>query len=193
MNNVSNLLLDNSFLYHEPWFYNNKLALRCELRIGKNKGYLDNAFRRAISIATILFENRKIDAAFYHLYFDVNGNAYDSPDYALNIHTIIELSRDSLIRLEAIDDDISAVKRYISYDIDFVTLESLLKSHIECQEYPPVSFVSFDNQFIFSVYDDRGCDIVFFDNKKFKEFYFKLEPFFLDFDREKMAKTLETI
>ena len=52
-----------------------------------------------------------------------------------------------------------------------------------------VSFVSFDNQFIFSVYDDRGCDIVFFSNEKYKEFYLKLEQYFLDYDREKMKET----
>ncbi len=193
MINVSKQLLDGSFLYLQPWFYNNKLALRCELGIGEGKEYTDNAFHRAINIANILFENEKIDAAFYHQYFDSNGRACDTIDFTLNIDAIVILDRCSLIRLEEIDDDISAVKRYISYDIDFITLESILKSQIECQVNPLVSFVSFDNQFIFSIYDDRGCDIVFYNDEKFKEFYLKLEPYFLDHDREKMREMFESV
>ena len=191
MSNVIKHILDGSFLYLQPWFYNNKLALRCELGIGKGKEYMDNAFHRAISIANILFDNKKIDAAFYHLYYDNDGQAYDANGLTLNIDAIIELDRASLIQLGEIDDDICAVKRYISYDIDFVALESILKSQIECQLNPVVSFVSLDNQFIFSVYDDRGCDIVFFDGRKYKEFYSKLEPYFLDYDREKNGENIQ--
>ena len=90
-----------------------------------------------------------------------------------------------------IDDDISAVIRCISYDVDFTSLESILKSQIYCQVNPLVSFVSLENQCIFSVYDDRGCDIVFFCKEKYKEFYIKLEQYFLDYDREKMRETFE--
>ena len=193
MNNINKKLLDSSFLYLPPWFYNNKLALRCELGIGESNEYMNNAFHRAINIANILFENKKIDAAFFHQYFDNDGHAYDTNDLTLGIEAIVELDRCSLVQLEEVDDDVSAVKRYISYDIDFETLENILKSQIECQLNPLVSFVSFDNQFIFSVYDDRGCDIIFYSSEKFKEYYLKLEPYFLDYDREKMKETFESI
>ena len=81
----------------------------------------------------------------------------------------------------------------IAYDVDFTTLESILKNQIECQINPLVSFVSLDNQCIFSVYDDRGCDVVFFTKEKYKEFYVKLEQYFLDYDREKMRETFDSI
>ena len=193
MCNVNRKILDGSFLYQQPVFYSNKLALRCELGIGEDKEYMGNAFNRAIEIANILFDNKKIDAAFYHQYFDNDGRAGDVIDFTLNIDAIVELNRRSLIRSEAIDDNISAIKRYVSYNIDFVDLESILKRQIECQLNPMVSFVSFDDQFIFSVYDDRGCDIVFYNDEKFKEFYLKLEPYFLDYDREKMKEAFESI
>ena len=193
MNNINKKLLDSSFLYLQPWFYNNKLALRCELGIGESNEYMNNAFYRAINIANILFENKKIDAAFFNRYFDNDGHAYDTNDFTLGIEAIVELDRCSLVQLEEVDDDVSAVKRYISYGIDFETLENILKSQIECQLNPLVSFVSFDNQFIFSVYDDRGCDIIFYSSEKFKEYYLKLEPYFLDYDREKMKETFESI
>ena len=193
MSNIRKQILDGSFLYLQPWFYNNKLSFRCELGIGEGKEYMDNAFHRAISIANILFSNKTIDAAFYHQYFDNDGRTYDANALILKIDKIVELDRYSLIQLEEIDDDIAAVKRYISYNIDFDTLESILKSQIECQINPMINFVSFDNEFVFSVYDDRGCDIVFFNNDKFKEFYSRLEPYFLEYDREKMKETFESI
>ena len=193
MSNIRKQILDGSFLYLQPWFYNNKLSFRCELGIGEGKEYMDNAFHRAISIANILFANKTIDAAFYHQYFDNDGRTYDSNALILKIDKIVELDRYPLIQLEEIDDDIAAVKRYISYNIDFDTLESILKSQIECQINPLINFVSFDNEFVFSVYDDRGCDIVFFNNDKFKEFYSRLEPYFLEYDREKMKETFESI
>lgn len=193
MSDLRKQILDGSFLYTQPWFYNNKLALRCELGIGEGKEYIENAFHRAIAIANILFDNKKIDAAFYHQYFDKDGRAYDTNDLTLNIDATVELDRCALIQQEEIDDDISAVKRYISYDVDFATLVNILKHQIECQINPLVSFASFDDQFIFSVYDDRGCDIVFYSGDKFKEFYLKLEPFFLGYDREKIKEIFESI
>ena len=114
-------------------------------------------------------------------------------DFELNIDKKIDLNRNLLLASDVIDDDIFAVKRCIAYDVDFTTLESILKNQIECQINPLVSFVSLDNQCIFSVYDDRGCDIVFFSEEKYKEFYIKLEQYFLDYDREKMRKTFNSI
>lgn len=183
MGNIIEQLEDDEFLYRQPQFYNNELALRCELGIGEDD-YMENAFSRAIQIANVLFANRKIDVAFFHQYFDSDGS--------VQIAEKVNLNKNLLIAVGDIDD-ISAVIRCISYDIDFTTLESILKSQIYCQVNPLVSFVSLENQCIFSVYDDRGCDIVFFSNEKYKEFYIKLEQYFLDYDREKMRETFESI
>ena len=192
MSNIIEQLTDSEFLYLQPWFYNNKLALRCELGIGEDD-YMENAFSRAIQIANILFANKKIDAAFFNQYFDADGAVLVEGDFALNIDMKVDLDRNLLLAADDIDDDISTVKRCIAYDVDFITLESILKNQIECQINPLVSFVSLDNQCIFSVYDDRGCDIVFFSKEKYKEFYLKLEQYFLDYDREKMRETFESI
>ena len=53
-----------------------------------------------------------------------------------------------------------------------------------------ISLVSFANECILSVYDDRGCDIVFAVPEKLREFYPLLEPFFLAYDAEEMKKRL---
>ena len=190
MSDVIEQIQDGSFLYLQPWFYNNKLALRCELGIGDGKEYINNAVCRAIQIANILFENKKIDAAFYHRYFYNDGYISDTDGFSLNDDKIVELDK-RLFR--DFDEDLTAINRHISYNIDFSTLESILKSQIECQINPLVSFVSIENECIFSVYDDRGCDIVFFSVEKYKEFYLKLEQYFLDYDREKMKETFEAM
>ena len=192
MGKIIEQLTDDEFLYPQPWFYNNEWALRCELGIGEDD-YMENAFSRAIQIANILFENRKIDVAFFHQYIDSDGSVQVAGDFTLKIAKKVNLNINSLIDAGHIDDDISAVIRCISYDIDFTSLESILKSQIYCQVNPLVSFVSLENQCIFSVYDDRGCDIVFFSKEKYKEFYIKLEQYFLDYDREKMRETFESI
>ena len=56
-----------------------------------------------------------------------------------------------------------------------------------------ISFVSFENECILSIYDSRGCDIVFATPEKMKIFYNILEPYFLDYDREEMRKRYERI
>ena len=53
-----------------------------------------------------------------------------------------------------------------------------------------IGLVSFSNECVLSVYDDRGCDVVFADPAKLREFYPKLEPYFLAYDVEEMARRL---
>ena len=64
---------------------------------------------------------------------------------------------------------------------------SLLEQEVDGKGHE-VSFVSFENECIFSVYDDRGCDIVFMTHEKLREFYHKLQPYFLDYDAQEMEK-----
>ena len=39
-----------------------------------------------------------------------------------------------------------------------------------------------------SIYDHRGCDIVFATKEKMREFYNKLKPYFLEYDAEEMSR-----
>ena len=65
----------------------------------------------------------------------------------------------------------------------------LLKMQLE---YPDndISFVSYKNECILSVYDNRGCDIVFSCPEAMVHFYPALEPYFLDYDRVEMINRL---
>ena len=65
---------------------------------------------------------------------------------------------------------------------------ALIEKQIADENNSEVSLVSFENECILSVYDDRGCDIVFSTHEKMCEFYPMLEPFFLPYDCEMMKK-----
>ena len=66
----------------------------------------------------------------------------------------------------------------------------LIEKQLSDGDSPEISLISFENECIFSVYDDRGCDIVFMTYEKMKSFYPALSPFFLDYDLAEMERRL---
>ena len=67
----------------------------------------------------------------------------------------------------------------------------LIEKQISNSDSPEISLISFENECIFSVYDDRGCDIVFTVYEKIKAFYPLLQPCFLDYDLTEMERRLQ--
>jgi hypothetical protein len=59
-------------------------------------------------------------------------------------------------------------------------------------DQPEISFVSFKNECILSIYDDRGCDIVFATKEKYREFFIKLRNYLFRFDLEEMKKRFDS-
>ena len=101
---VKDKIESSSFLYLEPWFYNNELSIRCELGIGNDNEYFINAENRALEILDI--------------------------------------------KIKIID---------------------AIKQMFKNQSYV-YHFVSYKNNLIYSIYDDRGCDIVFFKKEDYKKY-----------------------
>ncbi len=66
----------------------------------------------------------------------------------------------------------------------------LIEKQISDIDNQGVSLVSFENECVFSVYDDRGCDVVFMTYEKMKAFYPALRPYFLDYDLAEMERRL---
>ena len=208
---VEQLILDKNFAYLQPYFYNNPYSLRCELGIGTKK-YMKNAKKRAIDIYNILFPCGA-DAIFFNYwiydYCDC-GNAekeiYESDQVIKDIinHRISGVAENLrflsvyqmnyrhyvLKNLETYHDDDENVRRnrVICYrDNQEFDYNRLIDSELNSNGHE-VSFVSFENECIFSIYDDRGCDIVFATKEKMKEFYDKLKPYFLPYDVEEMKR-----
>ena len=67
----------------------------------------------------------------------------------------------------------------------------LIEKQISDGDSPEISLISFENECILSVYDDRGCDIVFMTYEKMKSFYPALSPFFLAYDLAEMERRLQ--
>ena len=197
---IEKVITDDSFAYFQPWFYNHPFALRCELGIGDStRVYLKNAKQRANEIFDILFPKHP-DAVFFD---------YWAEDYSLwdDIHVkrLLKVLKKDLCFLTAhLKKYDHAVVTNLPLDEDDAEI-SARRNRIVCytdEKYPyrkkirenflwtarKLHFVSFENECILSIYDDRGCDIVFADQEKMLEFYYKLKPYLLSYDLEEMEK-----
>ena len=197
---IEKMITDASFLYREPWFYNHPFALRCELGIGKSKHtYLKNAKKRAFEIFDILFQNLP-DAIFFDYYIE----DLSSWGGIIYINTVNYFKKNIKFLAQHINKYENTVVFNIPLDEDEKEC-NVQKNRIICysdSKYPykkraienfswerrTVHFVSFENECILSIYDDRGCDVVFATKEKMREFYDKLKPYFLESDIEEMAK-----
>ena len=211
---VEERICSKEFSYLQPYFYKNPYALRCELGIGdSDEEYMDNARKRALEIYDILFPEGADCFLFDHWIYDycLSGEPEEDEDYGEIIENRITIESQRLrflscmqmkyrhltIRdLETYDDPTDPESgrcrrnRVICYsDGKGFDYKKLIQDEINGEGYG-VSFVSFSNECILSVYDDRGCDVVFMTHEKMAEFYGKLEPYFLDYDREEMHRRL---
>ncbi len=209
---IESMILDRSFDYLQPYFYNNPFALRCELGIGETyESYMRQARERAEKIYHILFPN-KADAIIFSqwLYDWSDSGPAEKQEYAGDPNEVIDtrvnketralrfllenmmqyrhVSVKGLKTYEPDDPDVRR-NRIVCYadETGFDDL-TLIERQIADENDSEVSLVSFANECILSVYDDRGCDVVFATHGKMREFYRLLEPFFLQYDLAEMVK-----
>lgn len=194
---IEKCLLDRDFAYLRPWFYQNPHALRCELGQGDDtESYMHNAYRRAKEIFAILFPDGQPDAVIFDQY------VYEIPIREPYAHKERAFFNRMTARRHVIvpnlrtheDGDPEEEKTYtrnrvVSYrDTEDFPVHRLIRRCIWEQHLAPVGLVSFENECILSIYDDRGCDIVFATHEKLREFYPPLKHYFLDYDAEEMAR-----
>ena len=189
--NVEELILSRDFDYLQPYFYNNPYALRCELGIGDTtEEYMRQARLRANAIYDILFPHGA-DAIIFNYWIDdwsesgeAEGKDYENEEIASGIiERRIQAESDSLRFLsdcmmkyrhvavknlktyeEPGDPDYDSRRRHriVCYsDGTGFDDHGLIEKQISDGNSPEISLISFENECIFSVYDDRGCDIVF--------------------------------
>lgn len=197
---IERLITDAAFSYKQPWFYNHPFALRCELGIGDSKRvYLKNAKKRAFEIFDILFQNPP-DAIFFDHYVEDLSSCNE-----FNVNNTIRYFK---LNIKFLAQHINQYENAVIFNIPFDEDEkecNAQKNRIICytdSKYPykkrvtenfswgsrTVHFVSFENECVLSIYDHRGCDIVFATKEKMREFYDKLKPYFLEYDAEEMSK-----
>ncbi len=191
MSKIQNLIENQNFSYLQPYFYEHETALRCELGTGETDTvWMQNARKRALAVFRILFPEGNADAVIF------NEWQYDG-DPEEDFSGILKTYRHKIIRNLPVPDWNTALhrNRIICYADDKLfpcekIIQNLLLEDFGVPNHEE-SFVSFCNECILSVYDDRGCDIFFADSGKFREFYPLLEPFFLDYDRNLMQERLD--
>ena len=218
---IEKKILSSEFQYLPPLFYNHPYSIRCELGIGDDDDlYMKTAKQRAMEIYRILFPCGA-DALFFDYWiYDhcFSGAAESEADYADDLEEIhqnciqVEMNqmkflfcfqdkyRHVVVRnLKGYEDNeedesIRGRNRVFCYsDGKGFDAEKLILAQIEGQTNPIVSFVSFAGEFIFSVYDDRGCDIVFATPEAFAAYYNDLKPYFLDYDINLMQSRMNQI
>ncbi len=215
---VERMICSKDFSYLQPYFYNNPYALRCELGIGDTtEEYMGNAKKRALEIYDILFPNGADAIIFNHWMCDDcdSGEAeYRNHDPEESFDEIVAWSLECAVaklrflleyqfryrhitvrNLPTYDKpgdelyELQRRNRVICYsDGTGFDYQYLIEQEFDGNKGHEVSFVSFENECIFSVYDDRGCDIVFMTHEKLREFYEKIQPYFLEYDVEEMEK-----
>ena len=200
MSVIEQLLLRREFSYLPPLFYHNDFALRCELGAGgaATRQQIRTAERRASEIYRILFP-QGADALFFHrLTFDspLPGDKRQERfvrafrrKYRCAVIPGLEtgeLSAEGLISRDRIicyaDGKRFNYKRLIRrlVRVDFGGAGAL-----------DMSFVSFENECVLSIYDDRGCDIVFATKEKYRQFYPLLAQYLFAYDLEEMKRRFE--
>lgn len=194
---IENLVKDQNFSYLQPWFYQNPHALRCELGQGNDsETYMHNAYRRAKEIFAILFPDGQPDAVIFdHFVCETPYRSrYAHKERAFftrmtaRRHVIVPNLRTHEDG-EPEEEKTYTRNRVVSYrDTEDFPVHRLIRRCIWEQQLAPVGFVSFENECILSIYDDRGCDIVFATREKLREFYPPLKHYFLDYDAEEMAR-----
>ena len=220
MSKIEQLISSREFSYLQPYFYNNPYALRCELGTGDEHQYMANAKKRALEICDILFPGGADAFIFNYWIYDNSdsGDAgiYQiermGDDATELIENTIECEVDRLrfllenqVKYRHIavrdletygyfDDEYPGKERrnrIVCYADAEVKIDptTLVDMQINGNGFD-IGIVSFKNECILSVYDDRGCDIVFATPEKMKEFYTQLESYFLPHDLEEMRKRL---
>lgn len=216
MSIVEGKICSRDFSYLHPYFYSNPYALRCELGQGDETGeYMATALRRALEIYDILFPDGADAFCFNYWQYDPCDTGPAEQDaceesmeeaiacslrFAAERHRFLLENqfryrhvtvRDLPTYDEPGDPDygINKRNRVVCFsDGKGFDHEKLINNELSWQDGYEVSFISFANECIFSVYDDRGCDIVFMTREKLREFYHRIEPYFLDYDREEMER-----
>ena len=214
---IEAMLLDPAFDYLQPYFYENPFALRCELGQGAGEAFSRAARRRAEEIWRILFP-RGADAVFFSQWITdwadtgaPEAQQWDDPDAVLALRLrketealrfLLEMQmrrRHAAVKglktyLEPEDPDYEAVRRNRivcwSDGRGFDDL-ALIERQLADRENLEIGLVSFENECILSVYDDRGCDVVFADAAHLRAFYDRLRPYFLDYDLAEMERRRE--
>lgn len=211
---IESLLLDPAFDYLKPYFYSNPFALRCELGQGKGEAFRRSARQRSEEIYRILFPHGADAILFSHWITDWSDTGepeaqqWERPAEVVGLRLWSETEALRFLLEMQMRYRHTAVKNLKTYlddhDPDYTNVRrnrvvcwsdgqgfddlALIERQLADRENLEISLASFDRECILSVYDDRGCDVVFADGDHMREAYDALRPYFLDYDLAEMER-----
>ncbi len=183
-------LLDPDFAYSRPWFYNQPWALRCELGLGDDyRSFTASAQSRAEAIAAILFVGGQSDVVFADMVMAPNGKPMCRVERKrLGLLTArYRTMTVPNIAVSPLDDEENALQsRFIFYrdDANF-DMPAVIAACFD-ERGSTLHFLSRSADCVMSIYDSRGCDIVFATPAAMLRHYGALETYFLEYDRVDM-------
>jgi hypothetical protein len=214
---IEKLILSRDFPYLQPYFYNHPWALRCELGRGRTaEEFAQTARERAEAVYRLLFPTPSDAVIFSYWIYDRSFTGDPGTDHPAFRDEARRWLLETQIRQEAnqlrfLDAMQSRYRHAVVRDLPvyddgperdtwrhrivcwpdawgFDDLGLLQRQLMDEPAPLEISLVSFANECILSVYDHRGCDIVFAVPEKLREFYPRLKPYFLAYDAEEMAR-----
>lgn len=219
MSKIEELILSRDFPYLQPYFYSHPHALRCELGRGRTpEEFAETARERAEAIYRVLFPAPADALIFSYWIYDRSFSGDPGRDHPAfsdearrwYLETQIKQEAEQLRFLDAMQSRYrhAVVRDLPTYEEgpdkdtwrhrivcwpDAWGFDDLGLLRRQLMDEPPpleIGLVSFANECILSVYDHRGCDVVFASHEKLAEFYPRLEPWFLAYDAAEMKKRL---
>lgn len=183
-------LLDPGLAYPRPWFYGNPWALRCELGQGDDvRTFLASAQARAEAIAAILFRDGQPDAVFADMVMTPNGTPWCKIDRKRHRALTARYRSFTVEKIAPgpFDDEENALRSRFFFwrDEDTFDVSAIIAACFD-EQASTLHLLSRTADCALSIYDSRGCDIVFANPRAMLQYYHVLSPYFLDYDRAEM-------
>ncbi|MFC0190026.1 DUF3885 domain-containing protein [Fictibacillus aquaticus] len=197
-----------SLQLRQPLFYNWKNAIRFELGVvelrdyERDSLYLENVYNRAVTIFKALHSNN----GDIFVVANVSDYGYGiTPKHKINIFSkyvkkksvLSKLTQTTIPYVYPEDDDEGDCKthrftlRCKPSDIKFQSMiRAICNQDIGVRPTIPheIYFININSKTIFSVYDDRGCDLVGSCVDSIRNIYKEYNDWILDYDRNEIDK-----
>lgn len=178
-----------------PLFYNWNIGIRFELgnpREDDESIYMERVLRRAITLLQVLHQNN--DEIFIGCHFDQQKKElykklnvfnpflkYKNVKYQIR-HKVFPF------REPEEDEDEHWVTHRLSLKCmaQDINLAKMILTYFYKDSMPRLYFINIKRETIFSIYDDRGCDLVSAKKENIEEIYHTFNDWILNYDRSRI-------
>jgi hypothetical protein len=179
-----------------PLFYNWNIGIRFELGDPNEENdeiYMDRVLKRAKTLLQTL--HKKGDEIFIVCYFD---QLHRKPYKKLNVFTPFLTRKNIKYQIkhhvfpfrDPEDDEANEWGNHmllLKCEVADIKLTRIIRAFFY-SDMPRLYFINIKKETIFSIYDDRGCDLVATKKETIEEIYHVFNDWILDYDRSRINK-----